>query len=302
LSFNQPKFCPTPVWNPNGITFANRTTVDEDPVNIFVDTNNTVYITSGQSNKIFVWFNDSIHPTKIISGDFSTPESIFVTNNADIFIANGVSEYRVDKWISNTNTTVTVMNTIEYCLSIFVDINDTLYCSMKEYHQVVKRWLNENLTTTTVVAAGTGFWGSGSNELQHPFGIFVDVNFDLYVADCGNDRIQLFQSGQLNGTTVVGVSSSNPTISLSRPSGIVLDADKYLFIVDSDNHRIIRSGPNGFQCVVGCSERGSQSNQLLMPKTLSFDSYGNMFVSDVENKRILKYLFLEKCCGKLKVV
>ena len=69
------------------------------------------------------------------------------------------------------------------------------------------------------------------------------------------------------------------TIVLSRPTGVVLDADGYLFIVDSGHHRIIGSGPGGFRCVVGCSGlAGSASDHLSSPATLSFDTDGNMFV------------------------
>jgi hypothetical protein len=128
------------------------------------------------------------------------------------------------------------------------------------------------------------------------------VNFDLYVADCYNNRIQLFQSGEFNGKTVAGNKSSNPTISLSNPTGIVLDAYKYLFIVDSWNCRIVGSGPNGFRCLIGCDGWGSQSNPLSYPWSLSFDRYGNMFVTDRNNNRIQKYLFNESSCSKLKIV
>jgi hypothetical protein len=168
-------------------------------------------------------------------------------------------------------------------------------------HQVVKKWLNDN-TTTVTPAAGTGTNGSSSNMLYHPFGIFVDINFDLYVADYGNNRIQLFRSGQLNGITIAGGGLSSTTVTLNLPSGIVLDADKYLFIVDRNNHRIVGSGPNGFQCLVGCSGRGNASNQLLDPVALSFDIYGNMFVTDSSNNRIQKFLLSTNSCGKYENV
>src|SRR5207244_2151424 len=105
---------------------------------------------------------------------------------------------------------------------------------------------------------------------------FVDINLDLYVADCGNDRVQLFHSGQLNGITVAG-NGSIENISIACPTAIVLDADKHLFIVDQNNHRIVELGPNISRCLVGCSGYGSASFQLNYPQTLSFDSYGNMF-------------------------
>jgi hypothetical protein len=153
---------------------------------------------------------------------------------------------------------------------------------------------------TPIIVAGTGIQGSVPNQLSNPVGIFVDVNLDLYVADCGNDRVQLFQSEQSNGITVAGSQSPNPTISLRCPTGIVLDAQKYLFIVDSSNHRIVGSGPNGFRCLVGCYGQGSESNQLSYPSSLSFDRSGNMFVADQSNHRIQKFLLMENSFSKLK--
>jgi hypothetical protein len=246
---------------------------------------------------ILVWNEHSINPTKIISGNFTSPLSLFVTSNGDIYIGDGYPNYGVQKWIAKTNTFVTVMKFNSRCSGLFVDKNDTLYCSMEDDNQVVKRSLNDPEMTSIIVAAGTGSPGSAFNELNRPWGIFVDVNSDLYVADSGNHRIQLFQSGELNGTTVAGYGSPNPTIDLVCPTGIVLDAEKYLFIVDSGNHRIVGSGLNGFRCLVGCYGQGSQSNRLNSPTSFSFDHSGNMFVTDVVNNRIQKFEYLEKSCG-----
>ncbi len=251
------------------------------------------------NDRIVIWTNDGVSLTRIMLGGLSLPCSIFVAINGDIYVDNGHSNSRVDKWTLNTNTSIPVMYVNSTCDGLFIDINDTLYCSMFWLHQVVKRWLNDN-TTAVTPAVGTGTAGSHSNMLDSPRGIFVDINFDLYVADFGNNRIQLFRSGQLNGTTVAGDGSSSTTITLVNPTGIVLDADKYLFIVDQQTHRIVGSGPNGFLCLVGCSGSGSASNQLLYPTTLSFDSYGNMFVIDWGNARVQKFLLSTNLCGKHK--
>ncbi|CAF4015286.1 unnamed protein product, partial [Adineta steineri] len=294
-SFNQPKFCPTAAWNPYGITFANETVIGGHPIALFININNTVYTFSGQKKQILIWINNSINPNKIISVNFSNSASIFVTNNGDIYYDNSSENGRVDKWISNTDTFVNVMNVNSSCFGLFIDINDTLYCSVYHRNTVIKGWLNgsEMIITT---AAGTGIIGSASDELVGPFGIFVDLNFDLYVADCENHRIQLFKHGELNGTTVVGQGSSNNNISLSSPTGVVLDADKYLFIVDRFKNRIIRARSNDIRCVVGCKEIESQSHKLFFPRSLSFDSYGNIFITDTMNNRIQKFDFVLNSC------
>ncbi len=250
------------------------------------------------NDRILIWLNGSINPTRTISANLSNPFSIFVTINGDIYTDNNYSTYQVDKWTLNTNTSITVMNISSSCFGLFVDISNTLYCSVGELHQIVTESLSSISNTLTIVA-GTGCLGSSSNMLNTPHGIFVDINFDLYVADSGNNRIQLFRSGQLSGITVAGTGSSTTTITLSYPAGIVLDADKYLFITDYQNNRIVGSGPNGFRCLVGCSaSSNSASNQLYGPATLSFDSYGNMFVADWNNSRIQKFILLNNTYGK----
>ncbi|CAF1154283.1 unnamed protein product [Adineta steineri] len=301
LSFNQPKFCLNATWNFNGFTIANRSIVGEKPWAIFVNTNNTIYVANRENSTILIWQEESLNPTKIIHGNFTEPYSLFVTSNGDIYINDGKYESgQVQKWSAETNTFGTVMNVNSSCYGLFVDINDTLYCSMHDHHQVVKRSLSDSVINSNRVAAGTGNKGKDSNQLNQPHGIFVDVNLDLYVADCLNNRVQLFQSGESNGITVANqYLSINPIITLDCPTGIILDAEKYLFIVDAGKNRIVGSGLNGFRCLVGCDGVGSQVNQLNKPFSLSFDRSGNMFVIDFGNHRIQKFKYLKRYCVKV---
>ncbi|CAF4137758.1 unnamed protein product [Adineta steineri] len=300
VSYNQPKFGPTPTWNSNGITFANRSIVGLSAIAIFVNINNTIYVANRQNSTIVMWQEESDNPTKIIHGNFTLSASLFVTSNGDIYIDDGNKNGRVQKWSAETNTFVTVMNVNLLCSGLFVDINNTLYCSIFNQHIVVKRLLNDPVITSNRVAAGTGINGSALNQLYNPSGIFVDVNLDLYVADSLNHRIQLVHSGESNGITVAGSTSLHPTITLKSPTGIILDAEKYLFIVDLGNHRIVGSGVNGFRCIVGCYGLGSQSSQLNKPVSLGFDRSGNIFVTDQSNHRIQKFLLMKDSFGKLK--
>ncbi|CAF1518247.1 unnamed protein product, partial [Adineta steineri] len=95
-----------------------------------------------------------------------------------------------------------------------------------------------------------------------------------------NNWIQQFRSGELNGTTAAGDKSASVPIKLNYPSGVTLDADNYLFILDNKNHRVVGTGPYGFQCLLGCSEGGSAPDQLFYPFYFGFDSFRNMFVVD----------------------
>jgi sugar lactone lactonase YvrE len=286
------------LWNPYATTFPYVNLVDLYPYDIFVDINNTVYVANQANSRILMWFEENINATTTISGNLSSPFALFVTSAGDIYVDNGYANGRVDEWAMDANTSVPAMYICQQCYDLFVDISNTLYCSMYNSHQVVSKSLNSVSNALTIVA-GTGAAGSTANALYCPYGIFVDINFDLYVADANNNRIQLFSLGQSNAKTVAG-NGALGTVTLSWPTGVVLDADNYLFIVDQNNHRIVGSGPNGFQCLVGCYGGGSASYQLYYPQSMAFDSYGNIFVADRSNNRIQKFVLDTKFCGKHK--
>jgi len=258
---------------------ANRNFVGTHPIGIFVNSNNSIYILNRQTGQIHIWLNENhLYPTKTISGSLSDPFSLFVTTNGDIYVDNGANR-RVDKWIVENETWTSVGIFISTCYAIFIDIYENLYCSIGGIHRVDKNGSN---------IAGTGVGGSESDMLSGPYGIFVDINLDLYVADCYNHRIQLFRLNQRNGITVAGYGSVNVTIELHYPTGIVLDGDQYLFIADQADHRIIGSDENGFRCIFGCFSRGSRNDKLYAPHTMSFDSYGNIYVTDKGNDQVQK--------------
>ena len=268
VSFNQPRFRPNATWNSNATNFANETL-------IFINSNNSIYIPNQKTNEILIWNNDKL--SKKIPSSLSNPSSIFVTNNGDIYVGNQVNHGRIDKWIRENETWTSVMiNVTSTCYAIFIDIYESLYCSVYYNHRVEKKWSNG---ATAIVA------GSELNSLNHPWGIFVDINLDLYVADFGNNRIQLFRRNQRNGITVAGNGSAKLTIELFHPTGIVLDGDRHLFIVDQGNNRIIGSDENGFRCI---------NDKLSSPQTMSFDSYGNIYVTDRDNHRIQKMSLSKK--------
>jgi hypothetical protein len=255
---------------------------------LFIDRNDTIYVTTINNQSIYKWHNDSTNSTTVLTNHLHGPQTLFISTKGDMYINNGLNG-RIDKWIAATDTAETIVYFSDYCFKLFIDRNDTLYCLMPRRHQVATKSLHDSSNITTVVA-GTGVEGSAANMLHLPQGIFVDSNFDLYVADTGNNRILLFRPGELNGVTVAG---SHDTIILSDPSGVVLDANNHIYIVEREYNRIIASGPYGFRCVVGCTEMsGSSSSRLFFPTHMAFDTYGNIFVCDTGHYRVQKFLLL----------
>ena len=296
MAYNLPRLCASATWNPHATTAVNSSWLGGSTENIFVDTDNTLYVAARGSNSVQVLPQGSSIPIRNISTGLNAPYTVFATSNGDIYVDNGYAYHCVDRWTLNGTASIVAMYVNDTCWGLFADIYGSIYCSIEMTHQVFKHAPNDDIYNKTVVA-GTGTSGVAPNMLSGPRGIFVDKNLRLYVADCCNNRVQLFLFGQTSAVTVAGNGAPH-NITLSCPMSVVLDGDGYLYIADFGNNRIIAAGPNGVRCIVGCAGGGASSSQLNQSRALSFDSDGNLLVVDMANMRIQKFLLEPVLCGK----
>ena len=299
MSYNLPRFCPNATWGFNATTFADVSVLGEKPWYVFITSLNSIYVVISANNQLQVWVQGNVTQSRIISSGLDAPMSVFVNLLDDIYIDNGKTYHQIEKWNANSTSGQAAMTTTGSCIGLFIDLNNSLYCSIRASHRVIQTSLSTNGTAPSTVA-GTGVSGTDAYQLTNQQGIFVDFQFNLYVADTDNNRIQHFTYGNLSGASIpVNIASASPA-SLAAPTGVILDGDGYLFIVDTDHNRIIGGGPDGFRCVAACSNTasGTAPDQLHNPQSLSFDSYGNIYVADTENKRVQKFLLLTNSCSK----
>ena len=297
VPYNLPKLGHNPAWYPEAVTFANQSVLGNDPRGIFIDSDNAVYYANYHQNQIFIWPSNGASMQTINTGIIFYHSTLFVAMNKDVYVSNGNEIVRVDRWTNNGTVVHLVATFNQTCFGLFIDVNNTLYCAVPAQNQVRSISLNSN-TNISAGVAGTGVRGSAPDQLNNPWDIFVGTNFDLYIADASNGRIQLFRPGCVNGTTVAG-NGIPSNLQLSLPTGIVLDADNFLFIADNEHNRIIRAGSSSYQCIAGCSgASGSNSNQLHSPISLRFDSHGNIYVADEHNNRTQKFMLSTNSCGE----
>ncbi|CAF3857168.1 unnamed protein product [Rotaria sp. Silwood1] len=87
------------------------------------------------------------------------------------------------------------------------------------------------------VAGGNGS-GSGTNQLSLPWGLYVDDDQSIYVADWYNHRIVEWKSGATNGKVVAG---GNGAHRLNFPQDVIIDKESDSFIIsDWENDRVVR--------------------------------------------------------------
>ena len=166
-----------------------------------------------------------------------------------------------------------------------------------------------NGTITTVAGNGTdGYSGDGgaatNAELNTPEGVAVDSFGNLFIADEGNSRIREVEPNGIIAT-VAGISMPNQggyngdggaatNTLLSFPYGVAVDSFGNLFIADSFNQRIRKVGTNGIiRTVAGNGTTGYSADggvatkvALYYPHSVAVDSFGNLFIADLDNQRI----------------
>ncbi|CAM2709973.1 unnamed protein product [Rotaria socialis] len=166
------------------------------------------------------------------------------------------------------------------------------------YHITSGTSLKWNLTGVGV-AGVSGGGGIAANQLHNPLFIYINANNTLYICDNGNNRVKKWVAGASTGTTVAGDnggSNGKTAILLDKPTGIDFDLMGYMYITDYNNNRVQRFPPNSNTTTSGTTVAGSSAcnsgstNGLLhQPVDVKIDANYNMFISDMGNKRVVKW-------------
>jgi DNA-binding beta-propeller fold protein YncE len=119
-----------------------------------------------------------------------------------------------------------------------------------------------------------------------PFGLAVDAQGIIYVADAGDNTIKkLSPTGQLLATW--GKTGSAPG-ELDWPQGVALDPQGNVYVADFNNSRIEKFSPTDTLLAV-FGNTGSSSERLRNPVGIAIDTQGNLYISDIRHHRIVKF-------------
>jgi DNA-binding beta-propeller fold protein YncE len=123
-----------------------------------------------------------------------------------------------------------------------------------------------------------GTKGTRPSEFDLPHSICLDAKGRVYVGDRENDRVQIFDA---EGKFLEEWKESG------APYGLFLAGDR-LFVADGRANWIRVLGPDG-KSVGRFGEKGRGAGQFRMPHMLCVDSRGDLYVAEVDNKRIQKF-------------
>ena len=130
-----------------------------------------------------------------------------------------------------------------------------------------------------------GSKGSGNGLLNAPLGITTDSQGNVYVADSGNRRIQIFSPrGQFRSLFAV---TSQPGEKPADPVDLALDEGrKRIYVVDNDNHRILVYSLTDYKLLESWSSEGEGMQRLRHPFFIALANDTSLLVVDVLNTRV----------------
>ena len=133
------------------------------------------------------------------------------------------------------------------------------------------------------VAGGNGN-GIELNQLSGSYGVCVDDNETVYIADTSNHRIVQWKKGATIGKIIAGGNDQGYRDNqLHSPSNVILDRKTdSLIIADSGNQRVVR-----------WSRSNCQFDGILISNVacwgLAMDDEGYLYVSDIDKHEVRRY-------------
>lgn len=153
---------------------------------------------------------------------------------------------------------------------------------------------------------------TSANSLSYPRGMIVDAAGRLWVADTFNDRVLMYPAASTQGSNPAAVfvlgqpdftsgGAGTTATSMNLPEGLWLDAEGTLWVVERNNHRVLRfdnvlakldgAAADGVlgQVDFVSSVEGTSATQLRFPYGVTMDAAGTLWVGDRSNNRVVGF-------------
>lgn len=130
--------------------------------------------------------------------------------------------------------------------------------------------------------------GEDAARLNAPQGLFITAKGELFIADSGNDRIQVWD---LEGKPLRNFGSFGQAAfwrdppEFNRPTGVLVHPNGSIYVADTLNHRVVLVDASG-KAVTAWGSQGMEPGLFDKPRALARDRYGNIWVLDMGNSRI----------------
>lgn len=255
------------------------------------------------------------------SAKLNYPEGVAIDSSGNLYIADSTNSV-VRKVTASTGIITTVAGNgslgytgdggpatsaeLDQPLSVAVDRSGNIYIAT--FDNRIRKVTKSTGIITTIAGNGTaGYSGDGGSAtsavLRYPSDIALDGSGNIYIVDCGNNRIRKITASTGIITTIAGNGTGGysgdggaaTSAKLSVPSGVAIDSSGDIYIADSNNQRIrevvastgIISSIAGNGSVGYAGDSGSATGAKLNgPYDVAVGTSGIVYIADSGNNRI----------------
>ena len=269
------------------------------------------------------------------TAQFNNPTGVAADGSGNIFIAD-FNNSRIDKVNVSDGTISTVAGKgdggiggfggdgslattalLSHPTGVVIDINGNFFIADRYNHRIRKVTAATGIITTvagngaTNNVNGGSFGGDGGLAtaalLNNPYGLAVDANGNIFIADDYNHRVRKVNAitgiiTTIAGTGVGGYSGDAGPATAAKinfPTGVALDAAGNIYISDAGNNRVrkVNIADGTISTIAGTGVAGysgdggnATSATLNAPEGITLDASGNIYVSEFGSNAVRKIL------------
>lgn len=280
----------------------NASDIEGDEFNISIESNNTNILTVSKSWQGLLNQGDYVNTP--LDFNLTTVQDAFgmvkitirvddgedvTTQSFDINITDVIDKPLSIQITSTPNTSIKIG--VPYIYKFIADFDMS---QLDFNNSTLPSWLHfDNKYISTFVG------GSSEDTFAKPFGIDVDSNGNIYVADSNHNQIKkITPSGIVSifaGSGEIGFEDGNGlSASFNMPLGLSVDSFDNIYVADYANHMIRMITQNGdVTTIAGIGSAGDIDGDISVasfnyPTDIVLDSNGSIFVSDFYNHKIRK--------------
>lgn len=215
---------------------------------------------------------------------FQEPGFIYITNNDTLYVCDH-HNYRVQKWPKGATTGIRIVNTVnktfDHPEGITFDKNGYMYITGHDYQRVLRFF--PDFPNGTTVAGQAGTTGSTDYLLNDPLGMDVDDNLNLYIAERENKRVMKWAPSAASGTVMINAGLKLYGLLLS------LYTSNQVYVSSEDSNAVYLWTFGSTTPAVTLNIVNSSTTALNKPRGIKYDIYGNLYVADKENDRVVMF-------------
>jgi len=298
MVFGQPNFNSS-IANNGGLSASSLS----GPRGVAVDDNSNLYVADTINNRVLVYRDPN---TKDTIADFVIGQTNFASNGfgATATTLNGPRGIAIDSmnnlFVADTNNN----RVLEFDTPLGTD--GSANNVFGQFGVLSWNAVNNNGSN----AAGT----ANASNLSGPFGVGVDSQGNVYIADTGNNRVLVYSTPLssfdftadyvIGQTGMTGTTTGTTATTLNGPYRLVVDSADNLYVCDVGNNRVLEyNTPINFNTkpaarvfgqsnfTSGTSNQGGTptASTLSTPYDVAVDNANNVYIMDTGNFRVLGY-------------